>query len=162
MSKYNIQPSSITHVVCTHGHSDHIGCNYLFTNAKVHVVGVGISNQNKYFLHDFSLADYAIDDGVDVTATPGHTLDSVSVVVQHTNLGDRVAICGDLFENGDDVFDSSVWLSAGSEAPDKQRFHRHRMSTGADTIIPGHGPRFSVTDDIRKRLQCDLEGNLTA
>lgn len=29
--KYNLTCGDIHYVVCTHGHSDHIGCNYLFT-----------------------------------------------------------------------------------------------------------------------------------
>lgn len=111
-------------------------------------------------MHDFSQNDYEIDDDINVTATPGHTLDSVSVIVRHTNLGDRIAVCGDLFENNDDVLDSQIWLNAGSEAADKQRFHRHRLSIDADIIIPGHGKLFPVTDAIRNKLKQDLEQNL--
>ncbi len=43
-------PSSVTHVVCTHGHSDHVGCNYLFANA-LHIVGKSVSRSVKDFLN---------------------------------------------------------------------------------------------------------------
>ena len=48
----NINPNDINYVVCTHGHSDHVGNNNLFLNAK-HIVGYCISFKDKYFLHPF-------------------------------------------------------------------------------------------------------------
>ena len=65
-------------------------------------------------------------------ATPGHTLDSVSVIVNNCtsgfshlleNLGpDSVVavIAGDLFEKEEDLQDESVWIEAGSEDQAKQ------------------------------------------
>lgn len=151
-----MQPADITHVVCTHGHSDHIGCNHLFLEAKVHIVGHSVSHKDQYFLHNFLTNDYAIDDGISVTATPGHTLDSVSVVVSNSNLGECVAICGDLYENKTDVFDSSIWIEAGSESIGKQCKSRERMGKIANVIIPGHGEIFYVTADIREKLTMDV------
>lgn len=150
LAKHSIRPNEITHVVCTHGHSDHIGCNYLFLDAKVHIVGKSISNRCEYSLHSFEMSDYRIDDGICVTMTPGHTMDSVSVVVEHSNLG-VVAICGDLFERFEDVADENIWMDAGSEDRCLQQMHRLRMADLADVIIPGHGPIFSVTDHMKSR-----------
>lgn len=48
----NLTPDDVNWVICTHGHSDHVGCNYLFQKAK-HVVGFDFSEKNKYFSHDF-------------------------------------------------------------------------------------------------------------
>lgn len=156
LGKYNLQPADITHVVCTHGHSDHIGCNHLFLNAKVHIVGNSVSHRESYYLHNFVAADYVIDDGVRVVRTPGHTLDSVSVLVSPTNLASCVAICGDLFENRDDVLDPSLWIDAGSESVGEQREHRHKIAMEADIIVPGHGGLFHVTDEIRNKLERNL------
>ena len=48
--------------------------------------------------------------------TPGHTLDSVSlVVVTATNEQGTVVIAGDNFEKEEDLQDPDLWKSAGSE-----------------------------------------------
>lgn len=151
-----VNPDEVTHVVCTHGHSDHIGCNYLFTNAREHIVGQSISNRNRYTFHDFS-TDYEIDLGIRVIATPGHTLDSVSVMVEDTNLGKTVAICGDLFENASDCENEKVWIEAGSESQQEQRKQRYRIAQMANVIVPGHGEMFTVNEDIRALLGKQLE-----
>lgn len=76
LKKQRVEPSDITHVICTHGHSDHIGCNYLFLNAQEHIVGHAISNRDVYrTIEDES--DYITDDGIRVMKTAGHTMDSV-------------------------------------------------------------------------------------
>lgn len=55
LAKQNISCSDITYVVCTHGHSDHIGNNNLFKSAK-HIVGYSISEQGDYY-HDPQFED---------------------------------------------------------------------------------------------------------
>lgn len=159
LAKHSVRPNEITHVVCTHGHSDHIGCNYLFLNAKVHIVGQSISNRCEYQSHAFQSSDYQVDDGIRVTMTPGHTMDSVSVLIDHTESG-VVAVCGDLFERFEDVADESIWMDAGSEDKHLQRKHRHRMAVLADAIVPGHGPMFRVSDDIRSLLHSKIDNAL--
>lgn len=52
LQKYDLSPSEIQYVVSTHGHSDHIGNNNLFTKAT-HIVGFSVSFKDKYFLHPF-------------------------------------------------------------------------------------------------------------
>ena len=47
-----ITPDEINFVVSTHGHSDHIGNNNLFLNAK-HIVGYCLSFRDQYYLHPF-------------------------------------------------------------------------------------------------------------
>ena len=48
--------------------------------------------------------------------TPGHTLDSVSlVVVTGTKEQGTVVIAGDNFEKEEDLQDPDLWKSAGSE-----------------------------------------------
>lgn len=152
LAKHSVRPNEITHVVCTHGHSDHIGCNYLFLNAVEHIVGRAISNKNVYrVIEDDS--EYTIDEGIYVTPTPGHTLDSVSLIVENSNLSAKpVAVCGDLFENRDDCFHELIWIGAGSESMDQQRKNRLLIAEMAGIIIPGHGPQFEVTDEIIDKL----------
>lgn len=143
----------MTHVVCTHGHSDHIGCNYLFLNAVEHIVGRAISHKNVYRgIEDDG--SHTIDEGISVLPTPGHTLDSVSVIVENSNLSTKpVAVCGDLFERREDCFDESIWIDAGSESIEQQKKNRLTIAEMAGVIIPGHGPKFDVTDEIIAKLR---------
>lgn len=45
-------PDQIDYVISTHGHSDHIGNNNLFLQAK-HIVGFSVNFKDKYTLHPF-------------------------------------------------------------------------------------------------------------
>lgn len=59
LSKYSITPENIKLLVSTHGHSDHIGNNNLFLEAK-HIVGFSVSFRNKYFDHSFLYGKHLI------------------------------------------------------------------------------------------------------
>lgn len=138
-----LEPEEINYVVCTHGHSDHIGGNYLFPNAT-HIVGYSISKGCKYFLTpDLSAGEeYSIAEGIKVVATPGHTLQDVTVLA---NIGGKVyAIAGDLFEKEQDLEDGTIWKSAGSDDESLQQKNREKILRVADFIVPGHGPMFAV------------------
>lgn len=132
----------VDYVICTHGHSDHIGCNYLFTNAK-QIVGYDICFKNEYFSHDFSTGkEYIINNNVKVIPTPGHTSQDVSVIATYNDT--IYAITGDLFENEDDLEDSNLWVKAGSDCENLQRLNREKILKLTDYIIPGHGKMFKV------------------
>lgn len=154
LNNHNITPDLIDWVVCTHGHSDHIGNNALFLNAT-HVVGYSISKQDTYIHHDFETEpEYIIDDKVKLRATPGHTMTDVSLIVNNGRNKDIVAVVGDLFEREQDIEDEKLWLEvAGSECPEKQRKNRKYILEMADYIVPGHGPMFTVTDAMRKNIK---------
>ncbi|XP_075144955.1 metallo-beta-lactamase domain-containing protein 1 [Haematobia irritans] len=156
LAKIGIRPEDVNYVVCTHGHSDHIGCNYLFLNAKLHFVGSCMSHRNTY--PDFR-EPFSIDNGdVEIISTPGHTMSCVSVLVHNAEPdGSTIGICGDLFEREEDVFNDDIWLSAGSEDNMAQRNNRSRIADMCSFIVPGHGKGFSVTEAIRQKLRSDLQ-----
>ncbi|XP_059217855.1 metallo-beta-lactamase domain-containing protein 1 [Stomoxys calcitrans] len=159
LGKIGLNPQDIDFVVCTHGHSDHVGCNYLFLNAKWHFIGACMNHANKYpdFEESFSMANGEVV----IIKTPGHTLSCVSVLVYNTEPnGNTVGICGDLFEREEDVFNEDIWLSAGSEDPKAQRRNRSKLADMCSYIIPGHGKGFHVTEAIRNKLRSDLNGQL--
>ncbi|XP_005186194.1 metallo-beta-lactamase domain-containing protein 1 [Musca domestica] len=161
LQRIGLQPQDINYVVCTHGHSDHIGCNYLFTSAEWHIVGSCISHRDKYPDYDFGKPYKLENDDVVIMRTPGHTLSCVSVVVYNADpeLGGIVGICGDLFERDEDVFNQEIWLSAGSENPQVQRENRYKIADICSYIIPGHGKGFHVTDEIKEKLCLNLNEN---
>lgn len=143
LKEHNLTCSDINYVICTHGHSDHVGCNYLFTNAYIHIVGYCISNNDLYLECDFKNGEeYMINEYLKIIPTPGHTLQDVSVLVD-TNIG-IVAITGDLFENEKDLLDDTIWKSAGSDSEELQIENRQKILEIADWIVPGHGPMFKV------------------
>ncbi|XP_015910955.1 metallo-beta-lactamase domain-containing protein 1 [Parasteatoda tepidariorum] len=150
LEERGLQADDITHVVGTHGHSDHIGNLNLFTKA-LHIVGQSISHQDEYYLHSFEENDaYVISENIKIIATPGHTLSDVSVIVNGTLLG-TVAIVGDLFEREDDIRNPDLWHKvAGSEDPDLQFKYRTMILDLADYVVPGHGPGFTVTNELKE------------
>ena len=105
----------------------------------------------------FHLEPYHIDKNVAVVATPGHTGTCISVIVKNTNLPNKatVAIAGDLFEKEEDIFQESLWIDAGSEHELLQRKNRLMIAEQVEHIIPGHGPIFKVTKEMREKLKQD-------
>ncbi len=137
-----LSPADVDHVVCTHGHSDHVGNIGLFPHATL-IVSHDVSRGDLFSSHAFARGEpYVIDDDVEVIATPGHTSQDVSVLVR-TPAGVYVAV-GDLFECEQDLADEPLWR-VSSEDPARQAASRARILALADFIVPGHGPMFAVT-----------------
>ncbi|XP_037897957.1 metallo-beta-lactamase domain-containing protein 1 [Glossina fuscipes] len=156
LKKHNLEPKDIHYVVCSHGHSDHIGCNYLFTNAIWHFVGTCVSKRDRYLDWNFNEHFQLDGNNVFVLHTPGHTMSCVSVVVNDTNLGETVGVCGDLFERKEDILDERIWLEAGSEDPKRQMANRVKMLEMCSYIIPGHGHGFEVTQEMAAKLKTQM------
>ncbi|XP_043287780.1 metallo-beta-lactamase domain-containing protein 1 [Venturia canescens] len=155
LSSHNIKPEDIDYVVCSHGHSDHTGNNNLFLNAE-HIVGLTVHRGTIFYEKNLSNEDYKICEGVRITATPGHTAEDVSVLVDAKSPEGpvRIAITGDLFENESDLEDASIWQNLGNpELRKTQAEMRLKILQMSDHVVPGHGPRFKVTEAIRKMAE---------
>lgn len=153
----NVSPDDVSFVINTHSHSDHIGNNNLFLKAK-HIVGQSISYRDLYELHDLK-DPYIIEDGIEVISTRGHTLGCVSVIVCNgicNGTEGVIGIVGDLFEREADIDDDTIWKEAGSEDECSQIRNRSAIADVVDYILPGHGPGFKVTEDIRIKLRAKL------
>ncbi|NXG18697.1 MBLC1 protein, partial [Grallaria varia] len=141
LAEHGVTPDDVTHVIVTHGHSDHVGNVNLFPAATL-LVGFDLSRGPGLFLpHGLARGvPLALDPpALEVVATPGHTRAHVSLVVRGTALG-TVAVAGDTFERQDD---EDEW-GALSEDPPEQLRSRQRLLAMADVIVPGHGPPFRV------------------
>lgn len=104
-------------------------------------------------MHPFDKGEeYKINDSVKVIPTPGHTQSDVTVIAT-TRRGEAIAITGDLFERREDIENPSIWLEAGSEDPVQQMKNRSKVADSASWIVPGHGTKFRVTDEIRQILR---------
>ncbi|XP_014477717.1 PREDICTED: metallo-beta-lactamase domain-containing protein 1 [Dinoponera quadriceps] len=158
LMQHNIMPTDIDYVVCTHGHPDHTGNNNLFTNAE-HIVGLSVHRGTIFFEKNFMSEDYKLCPGVKVVATPGHTAEDVTVLVETMKDGEKIcyAITGDLFEKEEDISSPHIWKALGApELLDSQYMMRQFIINLADFIIPGHGPMFRVTDNMREIINSQL------
>ncbi|KAJ6654880.1 hypothetical protein lerEdw1_006351 [Lerista edwardsae] len=141
LAELGVAPRDVRHVVCTHGHSDHVGNLNLFPEAEL-IVGTDRSLPGGRYLPTGLRQGlpHALHAGhLEVLPTPGHTGSDVSLLVRGTDLGD-VLLAGDLFEcEGDD----GEWELL-SEDPARQAESRARALAVADVIVPGHGAPFRV------------------
>ncbi|XP_073331175.1 metallo-beta-lactamase domain-containing protein 1 [Pagrus major] len=139
LKERGLEPGDIHMVVCTHGHSDHVGNLSLFPTAVI-IVGYDISEGDTYRINQMAEGQaYTIDEHVSVIPSPGHTGQDVSVQVKGTSAG-TVLVAGDLFECCSDE-DSWRDLSMNTAV---QEVSRQEALCTADVIIPGHGLPFRV------------------
>lgn len=137
-----LKPSDVDFLVCTHGHSDHVGNLNLFPDATI-ILGWDVCKGDLYGFHDFNRSSYKIDDEVEVIATPGHTKDDVSVVVR-TGRGVYV-VAGDLFECAEDQESPELWQRHSQDRALHERSRKKALEL-ADFIVPGHGDMFEVVE----------------
>lgn len=153
LKSQDLSPEDINFCISTHSHCDHLGNNNLFLNAK-HIVGELVSHRDQYYFHNFQKEAFKISEDIEVMSTKGHTLTCVSVIVRNSSLDGRtVGIAGDLFEKEEDIDDPSLWRSAGSESPEDQERNRSKVADMVDVIVPGHGPMFEVTKEMREKIR---------
>ena len=129
LANLGIKPEEIDGIVNTHSHSDHCGNNHLFSRAKVLVVKGGD----------------VIAPGVMAMATPGHSMDSISVVVETKDAaeqlkkivisGDALPTLGNFLKNVPPALHVDRGLAISS---------MQRVMALADIVVPGHDFSFSI------------------
>lgn len=63
-----------------------------------------------------------------------------------------------MFEREEDIADPTLWkYVAGSENSKSQEKHRNQVLLLADYIVPGHGPMFKVTTEMKKTASASKE-----
>ncbi|XP_048373792.1 metallo-beta-lactamase domain-containing protein 1 [Sphaerodactylus townsendi] len=136
-----VSPGDIRHVVCTHGHSDHVGNLNLFPGADL-IVGTDLSRPDGLYLPNGlrqGLPHPLHAGHLEVLPTPGHAGHDVSLMVWGTSMG-HVLVAGDLFECESD---EGQWQPL-SQDPVRQEASRAYALRIADIIVPGHGAPFRV------------------
>ncbi|MDM7912113.1 MAG: MBL fold metallo-hydrolase [Methanotrichaceae archaeon] len=144
LARRGLRPEDIDTVINTHSHPDHCGNNRLFSQAVLRSPSKGET----------------IASGVFAIATPGHTLDSISVVVEAS---ERV-------EMEEMIETAKVIVIAGDALPTLNNFLKwvppalhvdrslavssmSRIIEIADIVVPGHDKPFSVAEG--KYIQLD-------
>ncbi|MGB7571911.1 MAG: MBL fold metallo-hydrolase, partial [Methanothrix sp.] len=113
-------------LINTHNHPDHCGNNHLFSQAKMLAAREGDM----------------IAPGVYTMATPGHSPDSISVVVEADQIvvmaGDALPTFGNYLKNVPPALHTDLDLARASMV---------RIMEIADIVVPGHDRPFSLRKD---------------
>jgi N-acyl homoserine lactone hydrolase len=120
-----LNPEDVDSVINTHAHQDHTGNNFLFSGAEVLYPKEGDQ----------------IASGIKIIETPGHTTDSISVVVKSQNV---VVLAGDALP----TFSNYIKVVPPAHHVDRVMACRSmsRILKIADVVVPGHDRPFSVQD----------------
>lgn len=145
LKRLGLEQSDIDFIINTHSHPDHCANNHLFRRAEV------------IFPADGEL----IAPGVRALATPGHSPDSISLVVDaaaHLLEEDRIVpASGRVVIAGDALPTSGNFQK---KVPPALHYDRalavasmNKIIAIADMVIPGHDRPFSVREEMQDRVQ---------
>jgi glyoxylase-like metal-dependent hydrolase (beta-lactamase superfamily II) len=124
-------------ILISHRHADHTGG----IDALVDVTGATVRSVGSGFLRGYGEVIEAAGLRIRVLATPGHTADSVSFV-----LDDAVLTADTVLGRGTTVIDDED----GSLADYLDSLHRLR-GLGRRTVLPGHGPELGDLAAVAER-----------
>jgi glyoxylase-like metal-dependent hydrolase (beta-lactamase superfamily II) len=129
LAKLGIEPEEVKSIVNTHSHPDHCGNNHLFSHAKTLMPKEG----------------EIIAPGVWVIKTPGHSMDSISVVVENDDAssqsktvvisGDALPTFGNFIKNVPPALHVDRDLAIAS---------MRKIIALSDIVVPGHDFPFSI------------------
>lgn len=126
-----LTPDDIDLVFITHSHLDHYRNIGMFSCAK------SIASNCLWSTDTEKLLPKNISKNIKLLKTPGHSNDSLSMLVQTEN--GLVAICGDVFWKEDFPQLKNDPYATNRNELVKSRAHVLKL---ADYIIPGHGPMY--------------------
>jgi N-acyl homoserine lactone hydrolase len=125
LARLELRPENIDAVINTHSHPDHCGNNHIFFESEIIVPKEG----------------EIIAPGLWIMKTPGHSRDSISVVVEASEI---VVVAGDALPTFDNFLknvppalhvDSNLAVSS-----------MERIISLAEVVVPGHDRPFSIRD----------------
>lgn len=134
-----VSVDSVKHLVNTHMHIDHVGCNHIFRNARTYAHALESPPIGTIRITD----SLTVLPGVEVIPTPGHTFGSVTVLVKCEK---RYAVCGDAIPIRENY---QKHVPPFINVDPKLALKSMDVIAGlADVIIPGHDAPFDV---VRKK-----------
>jgi N-acyl homoserine lactone hydrolase len=130
-----LEGGEIDVVVNTHLHSDHSGGNDLFRGARFYAHR--LESPATHFVKPVD--GTVLAPGVSIVETPGHTLGSISVLVEGER---RYAVAGDALPTKGN-YESHVPPGVNVD-PRLALASMDRLLSWADVVVPGHGAPFDV------------------
>lgn len=129
LAENGASPEQITHVFVTHQHMDHTANVGMFPNAQI-IDALGVYTDNHW--KEYDPDGYVVAPGVTVMATPGHTNEDASLLVETADGTYAIthAWWHDNFTPKIDPF---------AEDAAALTISRARLIEAADWIIPSHG-----------------------
>ncbi len=153
LEKANLKPDDVDMVVNTHDHKDHAGENRLFTKARIICGYMGLEEMAGRIqvtpAGSFPLPRHRVElnSNVYIIRTPGHTRDSISVVIKDVN-SDFAGPTETVIAAGDAVPTEANFLKGVPPAisyNSSVSLQSMAMITDmADWVIPGHDKPFRV------------------
>lgn len=137
-------------VVETHGHPDHYASSELFSDTD-HVYNTVTYNGKIFKLNPLSKKEkYFLDaeKNIEISQTPGHTPQDVSVVVRNVPGYGTVSVVGDLITQKDEFFDRFAWNRTLSDE------NRKKVVCSSNYILPGHSAMFEIDAEQRLKFKC--------
>lgn len=134
LAELGLSPEEVDLVINTHDHLDHCGNNGLFRRARV------FSGKGTGRLKEGDV----VAPGVWIMETPGHTLDSISVVCESSRTivvaGDALPLMGNYLK----------WVPPRLHVDrDQAMKSMERIVEAADLVVPGHDLPFLVRERTR-------------
>jgi N-acyl homoserine lactone hydrolase len=125
LARLELRPMDIDAVINTHSHSDHCGNNHIFVESEILDPKEG----------------EIIAPGLWIMKTPGHSQDSISVVVEASKI---VIVAGDALPTFDN-FLKNVPPALHIDR-DLAESSMERITHLADVVVPGHDRPFSIRE----------------
>uniref|UniRef100_A0A914WTL6 Metallo-beta-lactamase domain-containing protein n=1 Tax=Plectus sambesii TaxID=2011161 RepID=A0A914WTL6_9BILA len=159
MQQRNLSPTQVNMVVVTHGHPDHFGQDGSFAAATHYYNNFKYTGPSQFTPLTFdSMGSMQLTPNVQLWQTPGHTPQDVSVIVRNVPSRGTVAVVGDLFLHASGVMNPQMWESSAWNIQTGKQ-NRNKVICAADYIVPGHGPMFQVTTEMKNMAACSISGN---
>jgi len=159
LDQNQIKRLDINWQIATHQHPDHTG-NANFFRRAIYIVGnKTLTNEILAFmpptprmkLRNEEYEVRFVCPNVALLHVRGHTADDTIILIQNATGFGNVAIMGDMMYAAEDIDNEALWGS-GAMFFEEQKNHRRTVIVDSDYVIPGHGPGFRVTEEMRQKL----------
>ncbi|MHA1265480.1 MAG: MBL fold metallo-hydrolase [Candidatus Helarchaeota archaeon] len=144
LAQAQLKPEDIHIIILTHCHHDHAGNREIFPKARIYAHEACELNTNVIKIRIFP---FALTDHIRLIATPGHSWDSITVLVKikevYAITGDAIPIKGNLEQWIPPIIHVDAELALTS---------MEQIIQAANYVIPGHGDLFNVASVERRDI----------
>ncbi|MHA1269712.1 MAG: MBL fold metallo-hydrolase [Candidatus Helarchaeota archaeon] len=145
LNKHGLNPTDIDILINTHGHKDHIGNNDLFTTSRIYTHH--LFNAKTKCTIRIKKFPFNISDDIKIIETPGHSYDSLSILLKKKNI---YAITGDSIPLKNNILN---WIPPVVNVnPNEAMKSMKKIINLANIIIPGHDFPFKIKNSMLNKI----------